>query len=158
MAQENFHTVAPIEEATKAQKGLTKFVGNGTPILELPGCKKVRRVFIGEIELPETIEELEPHEHGVIPGKVEQRLWKLDKDGPTPILLRSKKSNDGIWQEGQAVFIDGDFAKDAPVSPDTKKAEEAKAAADAKAKADAEAKKAEEAKSATAPETKKEGA
>ncbi len=135
MAQEHFHSVAPVQEAIKAQKGLTKFVGNGTAILELPGCKKVRRVFIGEIELPEKIEEILPYQQGEIPTSSEVLLWKLDTDGSAPILLRSKKSNDGIWQEGQAVFIDGDFAKEAPT-----------------------AKKAEETKPATAPEAKKEGA
>lgn len=141
MAQENFHAVAPIEDVAKSKNGLTKIVGNGSAVLELPGCKKVRRVFIGDQELPQKIEEILPYQQGDIPEKSEQLLWKLDTDGPTPILLRSKKSNDGIWQEGQAVFIDGDFAKEAPVSTNAKKAEEAKAAADAKAKAEADANK-----------------
>lgn len=146
MAQEHFHSVAPVQEAAKAQKGLTKFVGNGTASLELPGCKKVRRVFIGDQELPEKIEEVQPYEFGEIPKTSEQLMWKLERDGGTPILLRSLKSNDGIWQDGQAVFIDGDFEKPAAATTEAKKAEEAKAAAEAKAKAEAEAKKAEESK------------
>jgi len=128
MAQEHFHSVAPVQEAIKAQKGLTKFVGNGTPNLELPGCKKVRRVFIGDQELPEKIEEVQPYEFGEIPNTSEQLMWKLERDGATPILLRSLKSNDGIWQDGQAVFIDGDFEKPAAASVAKNEAPKAPAA------------------------------
>jgi hypothetical protein len=50
-------------------------------------------------------------------------LIKQDKlDDGTPVLVRSVKSNDGFWQLGLQVQVDGDWEKDADAKSDTGKA------------------------------------
>lgn len=111
MSTAQFHPIAPLDKATKEKEGFVMLVGNGTPMLECPRLKKLKRVFIGDVELPLKLTET----YLIGGGKTEDvtldmvRVEQPEKNG-SPILLRNIKSNNGIWQEGQAIFIDGDFA------------------------------------------------
>lgn len=86
----------------------------GDSILRVPGLKRVYKVFLGKMELPEfqgfsfpkgiTDEEFKNKVY------VEWPVYKLDKaeDG-SEALLRAEWSNDGKWQEGVPITIYGDW-------------------------------------------------
>jgi hypothetical protein len=96
------------ESAERAN--LVRFVGDGTTLLKTPGCTSVRKVFVDHIEIPEILVNTINLDGAGNLGTEEIRMWKLttDVDGGAA-LQRSVVSNDGIWQLGQNVFIDGDF-------------------------------------------------
>lgn len=100
------------------------FVGDGTPQLIVPGLLEVEAVRVGTVDIPLTLKEdvlvdlseaakTEEHEHEMI------RL-ESSPDG-TPVLLRSIKSNDGIWQPGVTVFVAGKWADEVPATKADKK-------------------------------------
>lgn len=115
MSGDQFHNVATIQEEKKAKSGLTAFVGDGTPVLRVPGLKEVKKLFIGNEELPLKIKELQLVDSAGNTEPVEIDMVQLTKDAEGEILLRNKKSNDGIWQDGQKFYIEGVF--DTPKTP-----------------------------------------
>ena len=87
-----------------------KFFGDGTNHLVIPGIQEIERVWIGSTEIP-LFEKLEfPAD-----GSEKPRMWvhnhqmlAIDRtsEGNT-VLLRSERSNDGIWQKDQPIYIKG---------------------------------------------------
>lgn len=165
MLQEHFHPIAGVPTEERMAKNIRQFVGDGTPLLKVPGLKEVTSVRVGSADIPLSIEERVPTDPDAkLHQTVEVALIKLDKleDG-TPVLMRSVKSNNGMWQNGVAVYVGGKWSGDKeptapPVDNDTAKAKaeaakqqaKADAEADAKAKAEAEAEAA-KAKAGTGP-------
>lgn len=105
-------------KAVEGPKGTVRsFEGDGTPFLKVPGLIKVRSVRIGTTEIPLTITEHYPIDLTENLTNLEEHdvpLIKQDKlDDGTPILIRSIKSNDGFWQKGVEVHVDGSWSKEA---------------------------------------------
>lgn len=149
MLQEHFHPLVGISEEERSAKNVRQFVGDGTPVLKVPGLKEVTSVRVGTADIPLTMTEQVPIDVDARRHETHEiALIKLDKapDG-TPILLRSIKSNNGMWQAGVPVFVGGKWEGEKVAAPPVNssaakaKAEAAKqqAEADAKAKAEAEA-------------------
>ncbi len=126
MLPKMFHKVEPVEKSERAAANFKEFKGDGSALLREPGLKKVNRVRVGATELPKSIKESVPTD--LTHSKFEEHefdMYQLDVDGTgTPVLLRSIKSNDGLWQDGVSVYIDGEWEKPA----DGKKADAKKPA------------------------------
>ena len=118
MIQSIFHPVTEAVAPTDP-RNFRPFIGDGTPYLKVPGLKSVSAVRVGTVEIPLDLEEevlndlselqrTETHKHELI--RLEQ-----DADG-SPILMRSIKSNDGMWQTGVTVYVAGEWATDKPAA------------------------------------------
>ena len=150
MLQEHFHPLVGISEEERSAKNVRQFVGDGSPVLKVPGLKEVTSVRVGTADIPLTMTEQVPIDVDAKRHETHEiALIKLDKapDG-TPILMRSIKSNNGMWQAGVPVFVGGKWGdtKEVTAPPVDNSAAKAKAEAakqqaeaDAKAKAEAEA-------------------
>ena len=97
------------------------FVGDGTPLLKTPGLKKVDGVMVGNLSIPISIKEKYPtspmlNEVSV----VDEPLFAIRvMDGET-YLLRSLRSNHGMWQKDVEIRIMGDWDEDAATAPTPK--------------------------------------
>ena len=149
MLQEHFHPMVGISTEERAAKNIRQFVGDGSPVLKVPGLKEDTSVRVGTVDIPLTMTEEVPLDIDAKRHETHEiALIKLDKapDG-TPTLLRSIKSNNGMWQAGVPIFVGGKWGDEKASAPPVDasaakaKADAAKqqAEADAKAKADAEA-------------------
>ncbi len=103
-----------------------KFEGDGTPFLFVPNLTKVEAVTVGNTNVPlveerRYVEDATGRETAPIP----RPLISLDEtpDG-RKVLLRSKLSNDGIWQKGVQIFVTGVWADDPSTKTKSKKAKE----------------------------------
>lgn len=86
------------------------FKGEGTGVLHVPGCLKVTSVRVGTVDVPEIINSDVPDPMNPTRIVVENMLgWKLVEHDGMPTLLRSRKSNDGIWQAGVTILVTGDW-------------------------------------------------
>ncbi|MBS1727380.1 MAG: hypothetical protein JST51_11715 [Armatimonadetes bacterium] len=106
-----FHDVETSESKRQFEEGLRKFKGDGQPFIRIQGVQKVHRVFVGTQEVPEFRHDtVLTDPAGTRTSVTEIPLWKyaIGPDG-VPILLRSKVSHDGIWQDRADIYIDGDF-------------------------------------------------
>lgn len=111
-----FHPLEGITAQEAQAANVKQFAGDGTPYLKVPGLKSVKSVRIGTQVLPMEIKQRFPKDST---GKelIETTSPMVQvQNGPdgTPILLRSIQSNDGVWQAGAQIFIQGDWEDDAP--------------------------------------------
>ena len=88
------------------------FTGDGSALLKVPGIVSVSQVRIGDTILPLFEERTYPTDS--TGTKFEDREEKMldiqtDPADGTPTLLRSKLSNDGLWQAGQIVYVSGEW-------------------------------------------------
>lgn len=92
-------------------KGETRvFVGDGGPILAVPGLKSVEQVRInGAImdlsivqKIPTTPAQTDFYTHRT-------PVFMIDGDGASAVLRRVVQSNDGLWQKGAQVAITGEW-------------------------------------------------
>jgi hypothetical protein len=86
------------------------FVGDGTSYVKVAGLQELQGVRIGSCEIPLEAPFAFP-EFGNLPQKV-RTSWPLvtvaiDPSDDTPVLIRSQQSNDGIWQQGERIFVRG---------------------------------------------------
>lgn len=152
----SFHTIEGLSEAERQLRpNVREFRGDGTPYLKVPGLLKLAEgdgaVRVGDLELPATYTyqvPLDGSERPQMETRTEPMVILRNAPDGTPILLRNRHSNEGMWQDGVAVYVDGEWAPDAPSeasvalqevqrlreADETRRREEA----DAKAKADAE--------------------
>lgn len=105
----------PTSTGDKAD-GLRTFEGDGTRFLAVPGLKTLHGLFVGGVPLPLAIEESYPdNATDNLPNQTvhEIPLVAIDRmDDGTPVIVRSIKSNDGTWQRGVKVQVDGDWEDD----------------------------------------------
>lgn len=100
------------------------FIADGTGTIELPGCKRVDAVYLNGLDIPRTTtRNFLKHD----PGKaLDQQTVEIDHwvfmEDPTgmPVLHRSHLSNDGIWQAGAKVMVEGEWEDDKPAAKKTK--------------------------------------
>lgn len=122
---------AQLDDYTRQEEELANtrsFTGNGTAFLEVPGLRKVTGVRIGQYQMPLT-ETREYPLDGTLARveKVEEPMVDLQvrTDG-TPFLVRSVLSNDGRWNNGETIYVTGDWQdeddEDAEKSPRRRKA------------------------------------
>lgn len=86
-----------------------RFDGNGESALPVPGLMEVERVFVGEMEIPLTEVIVVPmNADQTEKERLEDALIQLtdDADG-NRVLMRSYRSNLGIWQDGATVTVIG---------------------------------------------------
>lgn len=120
----NFHPMGGLTEQEKRQRPNTReFKGDGTPYLPVPGLISLApgdgAVRVGTLELPAnltyqvavdaTLQNLET--------RVEPTVVVRHAPDGTPVLLRNVRSNDGFWQPGMSVFVDGEWDEEVP-APD----------------------------------------
>lgn len=111
-----FHSMELPGQTPEAHDNARQFVGTGTPFLMVPGCRAVTDVWVRETKLPEEIVNMVPMDAD---GKILERqahpcfLLVTAPDG-IPVLLRSKQSNDGIWQENVAITVAGEWDEAVP--------------------------------------------
>lgn len=106
-----FHSISGITAAEKRADNVREFIGDGTPFLRVPGLKKVLGVRIGQMSLPleTTIKyPVDPQHTDMKTEKVALVQRDVLPDG-TPVLLRNQMSNDGMWQQGQPIYVTGDW-------------------------------------------------
>jgi hypothetical protein len=118
-----FFPVGGMDSREEIAANTRVFVGDGTPYLKVPGLQRVQDVRLSGLSLP-------PKEIREFPADasltrllpVENPLYGVQAaaDG-TPILLRNRTSNDGIWQEGERVYVTGEWDAEvaAPPVPET---------------------------------------
>jgi hypothetical protein len=120
-----FEGFEAIKAAAADGANTKKFVGNGTPFLEVPGLVTVKAVRIGDVEIPLIETRKHPTDSTLTNFvEVEEKIIDLqtNPDG-VKTLLRSILSNNGIWQAGASIFVTGDWegekAKKSPTPPAT---------------------------------------
>jgi hypothetical protein len=115
MLQSHFHPLYELDKALPGNGQFRQFVGDGTAYLKVPGLLSITAVRVGTTDIPLTLKEevlidmseaakTEWHEHELI-------RFAMDVDG-IPVVMRSIKSNDGIWQPGVNVYVAGTWADD----------------------------------------------
>lgn len=100
-------------EIDSARGGTTReFVGDGTGHLRTPGLRGMpTAVRIGGLELPLTLEQrfpLHPDPSEKITITVPMIDVVRDHDG-VPVLRRNQQSNDGYWQKGERIYVQGEW-------------------------------------------------
>lgn len=116
----SFHTIEGLTEQERRRRPNSReFKGDGTPFLKVPGLRALAAgdgaVRVGDLELPAVYTYRVPLDVSLTEFETRSEpLVKLDRapDG-TPILLRNKHSNDGIWQPGLSIFVDGEWDEEA---------------------------------------------
>jgi len=94
-----------------------ELVGSGTELLTIrrPGfrLKSLTGVRVGEHEMPLTLHEEYPTDLSENPKResVEIPLVSLREEAGEQVLVRSVKSNDGIWQDGARFVVSGVWEK-----------------------------------------------
>ncbi|MEO7718160.1 MAG: hypothetical protein ABIY70_18310 [Capsulimonas sp.] len=104
-----FHDLSGMTQDETAADNVRQFVGTGTPFLAVLGLTLLQGVRVGSMALPLTIEQEFPTDQTMKRLQVQTSdLVKLETspDGE-PFLLRSKQSNDGIWQKDIPIFVTG---------------------------------------------------
>lgn len=122
-----FHSLQTARRGQETDANTRMFTGDGTPFLRLPDLKTVEVVRLGSTVLPFTERRRYPLDaDGNHHQEVTHELLtiEVDEDG-TPVLLRSKLSNDGIWQKGATIAVTGEWGAEAetgaaPVDPKAK--------------------------------------
>ena len=106
-----FHPVAGVDRREEVAANTRAFKGDGTPYLKVPGLLKVEGIRVNFAELPLVEKREYPVDH------THQRLMTDEfptvaleqaQDG-TPVLLRSITSNDGLWQDGEPIYVTGEW-------------------------------------------------
>ena len=113
-----FHTMDTHLSDPETRKRVRTFEGTGTYLLPVPGAREVTAVWVRGTAQPKEVVNLLPMDpDGKILKEHRHPGFKLDKlpDG-TPVLLRSKQLNDGIWQE-TAIEVEGDWDDQVPEPP-----------------------------------------
>jgi hypothetical protein len=108
-----FHPLEGLNEAEQAAANVRQFQGDGTPYLKVPGLERVTSIRVGAQEIPLEIEQRFPKDGTLRElATVSTPLISL-QTGPdgVPVLLRSKQSNDGVWQNAP-VYVAGDWTTD----------------------------------------------
>jgi hypothetical protein len=129
-----FHAITGITAQEREAKNVREFVADGTPELRVPGLISLESVRIGTTSIPLERDYKLPS-NGNFTEKVNITLPQVAHDvtpDGVPILLRSKHSNDGIWQKGAKVYVAGEWESEAQPTVATD--------ADGKAKTEAAAK------------------
>jgi hypothetical protein len=111
----NLHRPTPA--AQEPQRGQTRaFVGDGGPLLVVPGLKELLGVRIGLMNLPLNFQRRFPLDNECKEQvNVPWPLVMLDNlPDETPVLLRNECCNNGVWQVDEKVYITGEWADDVP--------------------------------------------
>ncbi len=127
----SFHAIDGLQVQEQQAANVRVFTGDGTPFLKVPGCKEVKSVRLGNLNLPMVISQRFPlSADGKEHVTVDSPMVSLQNmaDG-TPVLLRNQQSNDGFWQKDVPVFVQGEWEEE------TKKSEAGSRKAEAKADA-----------------------
>ena len=119
-----FHPIEGLSQLEAQAANVRPFVGDGTPYLKVPRLRSVQSVRLGSQILPPTIKQEYPVDLSMTKlHAVEMPLYILQfqADG-MPVLMRSIQSNDGVWQAGSPIFVQGDWesAPDAVSEADAK--------------------------------------
>lgn len=120
MANDNKPTVGafPPESAAPARlaSNTRVFQGDGGTQLVCPGLLELHGIQVGTVDVPLTLDEQVITKLTDPPTKewVTVTMFEVDKlaDG-TPFVRRSIKSNDGIWQDGENIYVTGKWSGDA---------------------------------------------
>lgn len=89
------------------------FIGDGGPILEVPGLVEVKAVRVGRTLLPLIEKRSYPVNKQNKQQEVEEPMIDLSRraDG-MEVLRRSILSNQGNWQKGVAIYVNGIWKED----------------------------------------------
>jgi hypothetical protein len=109
-----FHSLTGLTAQERDASNVREFTGDGTPYLKVPGLKSVSYVRVGGTVVPLEHEQAFPNPDDLRATVTEtEKLIDLQFDAQkTPILLRSKQSNHGLWQAGVPVFVGGEWSDD----------------------------------------------
>lgn len=113
-----FHSAPSVTQADVATGKVRQFTGSGTPHLRVPGLIGLPdKVRVGATEIPARSPYALPDNRltdnrPVHASDLPNFSRTEDVDG-TPLLLRSMRSNDGIWQAGAPIAVWGDWEADA---------------------------------------------
>lgn len=111
-----FHPLDGLTQEEKIADNVREFVGNGTPYLEVPGLKKVQSVRVGTMDIPLTFEQefpVDPSGNRLQSVSAPLIALKRTPNGKQ-VLLRGIQSNNGIWQDGEKIYVQGDWEAEKP--------------------------------------------
>lgn len=111
------HPIAGYDRTYENDQRTRVFYGDGGPYLRVPGLLNLERVRIGSIDVPrERIDMVLMDATGKNLAPMRIPLWDVSPaaDG-VPVLRRGIASNNGLWQEGVAVFLTGDWDESVPL-------------------------------------------
>lgn len=109
-----FHRLGGITTEEVMAGNVRAFKGDGTPYLSVPNLTEVLSVRVGKSDIPLSIQQESPTDHTgkrLIITNVPLVHLATSPEGEQ-ILLRSVQSNDGIWQDGETIYVGGIWADD----------------------------------------------
>lgn len=100
-------------ELRKPAQNTRTFTATGSTLLPVAGLMALQRVWIGDVEIPLTVAEMVPiNSDATAHEQVEVELVRLETGASGPVLRRSVKSNDGFWQQGAQITVQGSWEPD----------------------------------------------
>lgn len=127
----NFHSIGGLTAQENKDARTRVFVGLGTAFLLVAGLVQVESVRIDGQEIPLFEDRSYPLDGSLTRFETvrEEIIGKTEHpETGVPILLRSKLSNDGIWQKDSQIHVTGEWADDDAPAAKAPKAPAAKAA------------------------------
>lgn len=110
-----FADITVMDKIAQQDARTRAFVGDGSVYLRVPGLKSVEAINVGGADVPpkHTQKLVQNLSMETYPETID--LFRLGRamDG-TPVLVRNKQSNFGIWQKGAMIYVRGEWEEDAP--------------------------------------------
>jgi len=101
----------PMRALPLEAQGYRAFKITDPEAIELPGCKAIHEVRMGNMVLPSTVSHSVPTDatHKNFETHEIPLYALVEGHDGTPLLLRSHMSNDGKWQTGHTVHVKGEW-------------------------------------------------
>jgi hypothetical protein len=115
-----FHSVRNFAPLVADGVEVREFLGDGSAVLLVPGLQSLVSVQVGRTPIDLTRDYQFPVNsdfYRKVTTTLPQAAVVAGDDG-VPILVRSKHSNDGVWQKGETVFVGGIWSDSSESLPD----------------------------------------
>jgi hypothetical protein len=109
-----FHSTQQSPSGIEAEGEVRIFVGDGSPVLKVPNLEKVLSVHVGRTKVPlERDYKFPLNADAERKEKVRTTLPHIvldENEAGEKVLMRSKHSNDGNWQDGVKIYVGGEWS------------------------------------------------